>query len=46
VQNGIKVGFKTIKIDCTDRTYLPVKYEVEKVGLSKKIVDNVICPSG
>jgi hypothetical protein len=42
VQKGINVGFKTIKIDCTDRTYQPVKYEVEKVGLSPKILDKVI----
>jgi hypothetical protein len=42
VQKGINVGFKTIKIDCTHRTYHHVKYEVEKIGLSPKIVDKVI----
>jgi hypothetical protein len=42
VQKGINVCFKTIKIDYIDRTYQPVKYEVEKVGLSPKILDKVI----
>jgi hypothetical protein len=42
VQKGINVDFMTIKIDCTDKTYQLVKYEVEKVGLSPKILDKVI----
>jgi hypothetical protein len=42
VQNGINDSFNTIKIDCTDRTYQPVNYEVEKIGLSPKIFDKVI----
>jgi hypothetical protein len=42
VQKGINISFKTIKIDCTDRTYQSVKCVVEKVGLSQKIFDKTI----
>jgi hypothetical protein len=42
VENGINDGFKTIKIDCTDRTYQHVKYIVEKLDLFPNILDKYV----